>query len=647
MDGQAGGGSRSGTSFPYIPRTGQIRIMHAVFDAVTGGRHLIMESPTGSGKTASVLSAAIDNLGNRKILYLTRTNSQQHQVMRELRMIKQRRKVLGIAVQGRNNGCLLAKQDDEMRSGTADELSAYCGYLKERTKSEHEGCRYYYGLLNADRNHLSDWLREEMPDAEQIAERCMTMQMCPYEMSKSFLSEADVVTAPYIYFFDPFIRRRLLEWMGVDMSRLIVIIDEAHNLPDYLREIESVKFSVRSAQSMRSEAEEYGDPEVISGVSIRDFSEIVEAAIRAMAADYVLDDDGLVPPEEFETRLMEELRVNSRSFAIIAAALSNQGDMVRDAKLKRGRLPRSYIRSLGEFLHFWTEAEPGHHVKLVNGGDNPSLEVYCLDPAIAAAPLLDTYTTIHMSGTLGSLPDYRTLLQLPVDSILLSVPTDFPPENRKIVYVDDITTRHEVIVRDAGMIAAIAGRIAEVCNSVRRNTIVFLPSHSLLESLLALNLERRIDNQVLVERKEMKQVELMECVEQFKSARGSVFFSVIGGRIGEGLDFPDKSLEMVIIVGIPYPKPTAKQRALVNYYDILYGKGWDIAVKGPALRKLLQAAGRMIRSDTDRGIAIVLDKRMSYFPGTGAERVDDASRSAVHFFSAGGSVPAGKAGRLF
>ncbi|MBX8637677.1 MAG: hypothetical protein KIY11_04870, partial [Thermoplasmata archaeon] len=85
MNGQNSAGGAAGTSFPYVPRTGQIRMMHGVFDALTTGRHIIMESPTGSGKTASVLSAAVDSMGTRKILYLTRTNSQQRQVMRELR----------------------------------------------------------------------------------------------------------------------------------------------------------------------------------------------------------------------------------------------------------------------------------------------------------------------------------------------------------------------------------------------------------------------------------------------------------------------------------------------------------------------------------------------------------------------------------
>jgi DNA excision repair protein ERCC-2 len=619
--------------FPYSPRRGQMKIMKAVFDCITTSRHLVIESPTGSGKTASVLSAVIDSGGGRKILYLTRTNAQQRQVMNELRRISSRKKVFGLAVQGRNSSCLLARGDGEIGSGSAEELSSYCNYLKERTRNGTDGCRYYRGLLDTGQHEIVEWLRNEMPDAETVIKWSADRGICPYELSKSFLADADIVMAPYIYFFDPFIRRRLFEWMAVRPADIILILDEAHNLPDYLREVQSVRFGVKAAQGMKAEAEEFGDPEIVPGVSVRDLSEVVEDAIRTIAEDFVLDDDGLVPDDEFEMLIMEELGVNSRSFHTISTILSNQGDIVRDAKLKQGRLPRSYIHSFSSFLHFWTEIEPQHYVKLVNGGDSPSLEAYCLDPALAAAPILDAHASIHMSGTLGKLEDYRTLLQLPDDTVLLTVPSDFPESNRKLVYVDDITTRYEILARDAGMLAAICDRIADICNAVRRNTMVFLPSFGMLDSILSLNIEKRINGEVFVERKEMRQDELMNAVDRFRHASGAVFLSVIGGRISEGLDFPDRALEMVIIVGIPYPKPTARQRALVNYYDILYGKGWDYAVRGPALRRLLQAAGRMIRSETDRGIAIVLDKRLSYFSGVEAERVDDAAEAAVSFFS--------------
>ncbi len=628
------GGAAS--AFPYIARKSQIRIMKSVFDAVTGRRHLVLESPTGSGKTASVLSSLVECRGDRKILYLTRTNSQQKQVMKELRMIAGRMPVFGIAIQGRNNSCLLADEDAEMKSGTPEELSSYCSYLKERTTSETSGCTYYFGLMNSSRSELAGWMKRSMPDSEELVRECGKMRICPYELSKSLLPDADVVTAPYIYFFDPFIRRRLLEWMATPIEKLIVVLDEAHNLPDYLREIESIRFSTRAASGMRKEAEEYGDPEVCPGMSIRDMSETLEGIITSMAKEFVLDEDGLVPETEFETSLMEEMGVNSRSFATMIAVLTTQGDFIRDMKLKSGRLPRSYIRSFGDFMRFWIEAEPQHYVKLVNGGENPSIEAYCMDPSIAAAPLLDAYSSIHMSGTMGNLSDYCTLLNLPGSTLAVSIPSDFPPENRKLIYVDDVTTRYEVLSHDSGMIAAIADRIVAVCRAARRNTIVFLPSYSLLDSLLSLDMERRLGTTVLVERREMSQAGLMQSVELFKSNRGSVFLSVIGGRVSEGLDFPDETLEMVVIVGIPYPRPTAKQRALVNYYDILYRKGWDYAVRNPAVRRLLQASGRMIRSETDRGIAVVLDRRLANFREVNAEAVSDAPAAVAAFFSHAG-----------
>jgi DNA excision repair protein ERCC-2 len=87
----------------------------------------------------------------------------------------------------------------------------------------------------------------------------------------------------------------------------------------------------------------------------------------------------------------------------------------------------------------------------------------------------------------------------------------------------------------------------------------------------------------------------------------------MGGRISEGMDFPAEQLEIAILVGIPYPKPTARQRGLQNYYDHKFGKGFEYAVQAPAARKMLQAIGRLIRNENDRGVAIILDKRAPRF----------------------------------
>ncbi|MCK4902337.1 MAG: ATP-dependent DNA helicase, partial [Thermoplasmatales archaeon] len=94
---------------------------------------------------------------------------------------------------------------------------------------------------------------------------------------------------------------------------------------------------------------------------------------------------------------------------------------------------------------------------------------------------------------------------------------------------------------------------------------------------------------------------------------GAALFSVIGGRISEGMDFPAEQLEIAAIVGIPYPKPTARQRGLQRYYDIKFGKGWEYTVEAPTARKLLQSIGRLIRDEKDRGVAIILDNRAPRF----------------------------------
>jgi DNA excision repair protein ERCC-2 len=106
----------------------------------------------------------------------------------------------------------------------------------------------------------------------------------------------------------------------------------------------------------------------------------------------------------------------------------------------------------------------------------------------------------------------------------------------------------------------------------------------------------------------------MEMVARHRERAGdSLIVGVLGGRLSEGLDFPGRQLEAIIVVGMPFPKPTAHQRALFHYHEVRHGKGWDYAVRAPALRRLRQALGRLIRSETDRGFALILDERAAPF----------------------------------
>ena len=147
-----------------------------------------------------------------------------------------------------------------------------------------------------------------------------------------------------------------------------------------------------------------------------------------------------------------------------------------------------------------------------------------------------------------------------------------------------------------------------ICSSFGGNIALFFPSYKLLN--LAMDV-LRLKKPLYQEYLGMEQDELINTVETFISDRGAVLAGVMGGRLSEGIDYPDTTLEMAVIVGIPYPAPGIRQEALQHYYDIVFdGRGWEFTVESPAARKILQAAGRVIRSKTDKGFVIVADNRV-------------------------------------
>ncbi len=624
--------------FPYDPRPHQMDFVSVVSSVVRGRSHLVVESGTGTGKTVCALSGTLQEalpLG-KKIIYLTRTNSQQQQVIYELRKINEKLPVFGMGVQGRQGTCPLVKHDPELAAGTPEELSKLCAEKKKRTMDgKPGGCHFYEATVSANFVEIEDYCHHELPTVEEFVAYCDKRSLCPYELAKDLLSKASVVTAPYAYFFVPFIRYSLLDWLNISLSDAVVVVDEAHNLPDYAREIKSMDLSARMLDLVEHEVEEYGDPEVISGVSVLDLVQIIREKLEDALREYLIDEDGLIPPTFLEEGLLASLATTSSTIASAAKALIAHGEVVREGKKLQGRLPRSYIHSLGAFLQLWMDLEDEHYVKLITGGDNPSFQAYCLDPSLATTALRDTTASVHMSGTLAPLTEYRDSIGLPLSTHMRIFPSPFPKENRRILFAGDVTTKYEDLLKDDEIVERMEKYVVDVANILERNTVVFFPSYNLMDRFLSDGILKRIKKKVQVERRGMAQTDLMDAVSRFRegASEGSVLFAVMGGRISEGMDFPDKELEVAIIAGIPYPKPTAKQRALLHYYEMKFGKGWDYTVKAPVGRKMLQAIGRLIRTETDVGVAIILDKRAKQFSDR-FESVESENipSDLIHFF---------------
>ncbi|MEW5936702.1 MAG: ATP-dependent DNA helicase [Candidatus Thermoplasmatota archaeon] len=620
--------------FPYEPRPNQAEIMALISRTLHKGGHAVIESGTGSGKTVCALAPSLEYAlkHRKKVLYLTRTNAQQRQVIMEIRAIAKRRRVYGLGLQGRHNTCLMARDDPKLQEGSSEELSKLCSEFKGRAmRGQEDGCRYFKALCACSMDEIWEWAHTHLPTIEEFMEHCTGLGICPYEANKALVPRAVVVTAPYVYFFEPKILNALLEWMSTPMEDLIVVVDEAHNLPEYGREVRSADLSLHTLGRAERETETYGDPELMSGTSCADLCRILQDLIAKIAKEYVIEDDGLVPPNMVEEMMMSALRVTSRHLMILWDEMITYGEMVAEHKRKAGRLPRSYVRAVGAFLQRWMTTDDVEYVKLVLGGDNPSIEMYALDPSNATKGLMRCHATLHISGTLAPLEEYRDSIGLPDGTEMARFPSPFPTEHRLILYSPEVTTKFEEISRDPELVERMRAQLRKIAEGVKKSTILFFPSFNVMSQFLGTHPNQTPGNldgsplttilptsaalarPVYIERQGMPQDSLMSLVQGFKGSEGALMCSVVGGRISEGLDFPAQELEVAVLVGIPYPKPTAKQKALLRYYDLKFDKGWEYTVKAPTARKMLQCVGRLIRSESDRGVAVILDKRAVHF----------------------------------
>ena len=631
--------------FPYDPRKNQTAIIQTIKKTLKYEDDLIFESGTGSGKTICTLTAALDFAleNDKKIVYTTRTNAQQRQVILELRKIRDKNqeikeKIFGVGMQGRSNMCLFAKNNPELSNGNSEELSRFCSNIKKKTRSndKKEGCIYYRNFLDKEKTSQAiDWFKENLPTAEEFTKYCERRKLCPYEINKKLIKDSKVVIVPYIYVFDLMIRNMLFDSLAVPEDDMILIVDEAHNLPEYIRDLYSVQLSKYMLNNCLFEAERYGDPTILGkDYTVSDFCKMLSDILDNLRDTYVYkilengirkgpihNNDAFIPSHEFEEEILSRLKITSKKVHDIVGDLIAYGEKIQEYRSKEGKLPRSYLHKLGLFLDFWISTEMNQYAKLVVDsmeGKNPRIEAFCLDPSIGAEIIKHFHSSIHMSGTLEPLEEYRDSLGLSEDTELVAYPSPFPRENRKVLFVKDVTTKYSEMKKDEKMISRLGSYISDICNDFPKNTMIFFPSFNIMSMFKRNSSFSNINRCVYFEEQKMTQTALMELVSDFKEHGDSdddkaALFSVMGGRISEGMDFLAEQLEIAMIVGIPYPKPTARQRGLQHYYDIKFRKGWEYTVEAPAARKMLQSIGRLIRDENDKGIAVILDNRAVRF----------------------------------
>jgi DNA excision repair protein ERCC-2 len=270
-----------------------------------------------------------------------------------------------------------------------------------------------------------------------------------------------------------------------------------------------------------------------------------------------------------------------------------------------------------------------------NSGEKTKLVVKMLDPAVLSGPIFaEIHSGILMSGTLYPPMMYAELLGMSKDNTVYGIyNSPFPEENRLVTIDDSVTTAFKH--RNMDMYYKIAVSIHEVLSCIPGNAAVFFTSYDFLNSIKALMEQNPLPKKVLVESRELKPSDktalYMALQESRNSAKGSVLLGVMGGSMAEGVDYPDGLLDCIIVVGLPLAPPSLELDALNRYYSKKFDtdKSDDYCSILPAMNKVLQAAGRSIRSSSDRSVIVFMDSRFkmnkyrTYFPDdyniTGAE----------------------------
>ena len=613
---------------PYTPRPGQAELVAAIAGAQKEGRHLVLEAGTGTGKTVAVLAASLGTCATegRRLVYATRTNSQQAQVVAEHAAIQASGQEAGLLIpfMGRRHYCPLLRSDPRFADGTPEELGRLCRDAKRKAEQQVEtgrpvtgACPYFARLLEDGPEPVEALLRSGGLAATSLGERIEAAGSCPYEALKLLMPKADAVVVPYIFLLDDRLRTTLLQWMGCGPDECHLVVDEAHNLPDAARDHHSVRLSQAALDRALKEAEEYQDPQLAGLTLASSLVSALRRVLRDLCDEYVRDgEDGLLPPDAFTEALLMALRMPTPALQRIATDLNRWGEVVREDRRAKGRLPRSHLGSLGAFLDAWEAAREAPFVQLATAGDNPALELFLLDPAAVLGWLQEFRSTVHMSGTLQPLAEHAALCGLPPGGFdAKAFPSPFERDHLRTYGIEGVHRRFEAIQRDPGLVERQQEAARAALARLPGRAGLFFPSHEMLRDYLEEGFLHGSGRPLFVERAGMPAAELAQLVQDFRSepsGRGALL-AVLGGRLSEGIDFPGKAMETLLVFGIPYPKPSARSQALIHHYDRVAGNGWMVAVHNPTGRTLRQAVGRLIRGPDDRGTAVILDDRIVRF----------------------------------
>jgi len=587
--------------FPHSSiRNIQGDMVNEVIKVIDNKWNLIMHAPTGIGKTAAVLSPAISYaLKNDKTVFFLTSRHTQHKLA--IDTIKEMKKKHGTSIIttdiiGKKWMCI----QEGVQTWYSNEFSEYCKKLKEDKKCEFYANTKKNNKLTPKAKSILDELKTISPShSEELIGICKKEKLCPHEMAALLAKEAKVIIGDYNYIFDPVIKDTFLLKSGKELKDCIIIVDEGHNLPKRVRDNLTVRLTNVILKRAIKEATKFHFFEE------RNKIEKILQIIEELSDE--LDDkeqEKLISKDKFISLLEEEYDYDD-----LITSLAFAGDEIREKQRQ------SYVGSVAFFLEMWPE-EPEGIVRIISkkpGTHEMIIEISSrsLDPSVVTKEVIDeAHSVILMSGTLTPTFMYKDILGFK-DAVEKEFESPFPKENRLNLIIPDTTTKFTR--RNKDEFVKISDILEKISKSVKGNILVFFPSYYLRNQICHI-FSSKLDKKIFYENQGLTKEDKNQLLEDFKAEKdnGALLMAVASGSFGEGVDLPGDYLKCVVVVGLPLERPSLEIKELISYYDKKFSRGWDYGYVYPAIIKVLQNAGRCIRSETDKGVIVFLDERFAW-----------------------------------
>jgi Rad3-related DNA helicase len=585
--------SLKAVQFPFPYRDGQKELAAAVYRTIIHGKKLFLEAPTGTGKTITTVFPAVKAMGEgktSKIFYLTA-------------------KTITRTVPEEAFNTLRKSQNMSLKTVTITARDKICFLEEGERNCNPEACPYAKGHFDRINDAIFDCLtNEDSFDRETIIEYAKKHEVCPFEMSLDMSLWADAVICDYNYVFDPFVYLRRFFADGVK-GDYIFLVDETHNLLDRGRDMYSAVLRKENFLELKNTIKDF-HPSIAGHV---------EKCNKAML-EMKRECDGCTVFTSID-KLINPL---NRLSGIISEYLENHSEGPCREELLQ------FYFDISRFLTIYDRVDD-HYVMYSEFSEDGSflVRLSCADPSRNLAQCMERgRTSILFSATLLPIQYYKKLLGGTEEDFEIYAKSVFDPAKLGIYIGNDVTSRYSH--RSDSMYYNIAEYIHNVVSARGGNYLIFFPSHQFLDEVLGAYEENFLDEdttEVLVQKSFMSEEARESFLDRFSTGndldlskvihmdidvvedKNILGFCVMGGIFSEGIDLKYDSLIGVVVIGTGIPLVCNEREILRGYFDDKGLDGFDYAYRFPGMNKVLQAAGRVIRTEEDQGVVALLDDR--------------------------------------